>query len=139
MVQSALEGGDKGRLLAIADALVGQEPQYRYDRRRMENPGGFLVETLRAVFQALRDTEGFESALVDVVNRGGDADTTGAILGMITGALYGPEAIPGRWLGALDPKVAGLCRAQALGLIGRAGGASQVRLGPGLAPGWAPG
>jgi ADP-ribosyl-[dinitrogen reductase] hydrolase len=43
----------------------------------MENPGGYLVETLRAVFQALFATDSFETALVDVVNRGGDADTTG--------------------------------------------------------------
>ncbi len=36
----------------------------------MENPGGYIVETLRAVFQALFATDSFESALIDVVNRG---------------------------------------------------------------------
>jgi len=117
MVQAALLGGNRGHLKDLADALVAQEPAYRYDRRRMENPGGFLVETLKAVFQSLFATDCFEGALIDVVNRGGDADTSGAILGMIAGALYGPEQIPRRWLAALDQKVAAACRAQAGALL----------------------
>jgi ADP-ribosyl-[dinitrogen reductase] hydrolase len=117
MVQAAMLGGGKADLKSLADSLVAEEPQYRYDRRRMENPGGYIVETLRAVFQALFATDSFEAALVDVVNRGGDADTTGAILGMIAGALYGPEAIPGRWRNALDRAVAESCRAQAEALL----------------------
>jgi ADP-ribosyl-[dinitrogen reductase] hydrolase len=117
MVQAALLGGSKHHLKVLADALVAEERQYRYDRRRMEHPSGFLVETLRAVFQALFATDCFESALVNVVNRGGDADTTGAILGMIAGALYGPESIPRRWLTALEPQVDHACRDQALRLL----------------------
>ncbi len=62
-------------------------------------------------------THDFETALIDVVNRGGDADTTGAILGMIAGALYGREAIPRRWLAALDPRIRESCREQASGLL----------------------
>ncbi|MBV5276051.1 MAG: ADP-ribosyl-[dinitrogen reductase] hydrolase [Lamprocystis purpurea] len=117
MVQAALLGGDMGHLKGLAEALVAEQPLYRYDRRRMENPGGFLVETLRAVFQALFATDTFEGALIDVVNRGGDADTTGAILGMIAGALYGYDAIPRRWLTALEPKAAIACRDQARALL----------------------
>ncbi len=117
MVQAALLGGTKSHLKDLADALIAAEPEYRYDRRRMENPGGYLVETLRAVFQALFATDSFEGALINVVNRGGDADTTGAILGMIAGALYGPDAIPRRWLFALDPAVAAACRTQARALL----------------------
>ena len=36
------------------------------------------------------------------VNRGGDADTAGAIAGAIAGARYGLSAIPRRWVNALD-------------------------------------
>jgi len=75
------------------------------------------VETLQAVFQALFDTDTFEACLVDVVNRGGDADTIGAIAGMIAGALYGNDAIPGRWLKALDRTVRDACRDQARALL----------------------
>ncbi len=117
MVQAALQGARRDHLKDLADALVAQAPAYRYDRRRRENPGGFLVETLGAVFQSLFATDCFEGALIDVVNRGGDADTTGAILGMIAGALYGVEQIPRRWLATLDPKVAAACRTQAGALL----------------------
>lgn len=117
MVQAALLGGGKGHLKDLADALVAQEHAYRYHRKRMEHPSGYLVETLRAVFQALFATDCFESALVDVVNRGGDADTTGAILGMIAGALYGPQAMPKRWVSSLEPAIADACRVQALRLL----------------------
>ena len=117
MVQAALLGGTKCHLKELVDALVSEEPQYRYDRRRMENPGGYIVETLRAVFQSLFATDCFESALVDVVNRGGDADTTGAIVGMIAGALYGLESIPRRWHAALERATADACRDQALRLL----------------------
>jgi len=117
MVQAALLGAGIGDLKTLAESLVEAHPEYRYDRRRMENPGGYLVETLRAVFQSLFATDTVEGALIDVVNRGGDADTTGAILGMIVGALHGPDAIPARWLKNLEPAVSAACRAQAQGLL----------------------
>jgi ADP-ribosyl-[dinitrogen reductase] hydrolase len=121
MVQVALTGGSMADLQVLADALVDAEPEYRYDRRRAENPGGYLPETLRAVFQALFAADGFETAMIDVVNRGGDADTTGAILGMIAGALWGLGGISDRWLDALDAVVARQCAKQAEGLISLAG------------------
>ncbi|MEF8712415.1 MAG: ADP-ribosyl-[dinitrogen reductase] hydrolase [Accumulibacter sp.] len=100
-----------GSLLAAHPAL-----SFR-DRPRRENPSGWVVETLQAVLQGLVDGGGFEDCLVDVVNRGGDADTTGAIAGMLAGALYGPQAIPKRWLKALDADIADRCRAQARALL----------------------
>jgi ADP-ribosyl-[dinitrogen reductase] hydrolase len=117
MVQSALLGGTKAELKGLTMALVAAEPKYGYDRRREENPSAYVVETLRAVFQALFATPDLAAALIDVVNRGGDADTTGAILGMITGALYGVEAIPRRWLRALDRSVMRECIEQATRLV----------------------
>jgi len=119
MVQTALAGGSLADLQSLAEALVADWPEYRFDRRRTDNPGGYLPETLSAVFQALFSTDGFETALVEVVNRGGDADTSGAILGMIAGALYGRSAIPRRWLQNLDPEAARQCALQAQALIER--------------------
>jgi ADP-ribosyl-[dinitrogen reductase] hydrolase len=74
------------------------------------------------VLQALLSTDSFEACLVDVVNRGGDADTTGAIAGMLAGALYGRESLPGRWLRALDPVSRDACIRQASQLVGRSVG-----------------
>ncbi len=117
MVQRALLAGDRAELKSLADGLATAEARYRYDGKRMENPSGYIVDTLRAVFQALFATDSFESALIDVANRGGDSDTTGAILGMIAGALYGADAIPERWMSALDQEIGQACVEQAWALL----------------------
>ncbi|MCG6939945.1 MAG: ADP-ribosyl-[dinitrogen reductase] hydrolase [Thiohalocapsa sp.] len=117
MVQTALLGGDRAALAAIADELVAEDRMFDYSRKRSENPSGFIVDTLRTVFQSLFATDSFEAALVDCVNRGGDADTTGAITGMIAGALYGPAGIPPRWMRHLAQDVRHACIEQAQGLL----------------------
>ena len=103
--------------------FVAQSPEFAFRRRRRQNPSGWVVETMQAVLQALLETDSVEDCLVDVVNRGGDADTTGAIAGMLTGALYGMCSLPPRWLKGLDPDVREACQRQAralvLGLTGR--------------------
>jgi ADP-ribosyl-[dinitrogen reductase] hydrolase len=76
-----------------------------------------VVETMQAVLQALVGTGSFEHCLVDVVNRGGDADTTGAIAGMLAGAMYGRAVLPARWLKALDPIVRDTCVRQVRALL----------------------
>ena len=97
--------------------LIAAHPEFAFRRRRRENPSGWIVETMQAVLQSLLETDSIESCLIDVTNRGGDADTTGAIAGMLAGALYGLEAIPPRWLKALDSSVRKACLAQARALM----------------------
>jgi len=92
-------------------------PEFKFNDRRYGNPSGYIVDTMQAVFQALFEYKRFDEAMIDVVNRGGDADTTGAILGMIAGALYGQDAIPSRWLKKLDKNIRRDCEAQARALI----------------------
>lgn len=99
---------------------VEAHPRCAYRGKRRENPSGWIVETMQAVLQSLMHTDSFESCLIDVVNRGGDADTTGAIAGMLAGACYGLPAIPSRWLKALDPGVSAACRSQARALVANA-------------------
>ena len=118
MVQDALRGASlrelyRGRI----QPFVSAHPEFSFRPKRRENPSGWVVETLQAVLQALLDTGSFEDCLIDVVNRGGDADTTGAIAGMLAGALYGFDALPPRWLGGLDPVVSSACRRQAILLV----------------------
>lgn len=120
MVQDALRGADKNHLLhQHAHPLAALYPAFRFRAvPRIQNPSGYVAETLQAVFQSFFDTDDFHSCLLDVVNRGGDADTTGAIAGMLAGALYGLEAIPEAWLKALDAETSRTCVAQAQKLIG---------------------
>ena len=47
----------------------------------------------------------FEDILIRIVNRGGDADTIAALVGGVVGFASGFEAIPKRWLTALDSDV----------------------------------
>jgi ADP-ribosyl-[dinitrogen reductase] hydrolase len=118
MVQDFLAGRDA---VAVererAGKLVDEFPVYAYDKKRRDNPSGFVVETMQAVLQSLFTTESFEDCLIDVVNRGGDADTTGAIAGMLAGARYGMAAIPRRWLKALDESTRINCEKQAIALL----------------------
>lgn len=120
MVIGALHGATREELAGHAMALSRAHPVYRFDRRKVANPSGWLVETVQVVFQAFFGNETFEDVLVDVVNRGGDADTTGAIAGMLAGAYYGQQSIPGRWLTTLDAETAAACQAQAIGLLSSA-------------------
>jgi ADP-ribosyl-[dinitrogen reductase] hydrolase len=119
MVLDALLGASKLDLLhQRAHPLVNVHPAFAFRAvRQRENPSGYIVETVQAVFQALFDTDSFEACLIDVVNRGGDADTTGAIAGMLAGALYGPAGIPWRWLHALDAATRHACEMQARALV----------------------
>ena len=118
MVQDLLAGCD---VLDIerqrAERLASEHPVFTYDKKRCDNPSGYVADTLKAVLQSFFATESFEDCLVDVVNRGGDADTTGAIAGMLAGARYGLEGIPRRWLAALDEHTRQACERQAKRLL----------------------
>jgi ADP-ribosyl-[dinitrogen reductase] hydrolase len=117
MLTRLLGGTEKRELAVLADQLVAEYPQYCFDKRRVVNPSGYIVHTLQVVFQAFFGHDDFESVLIDVVNRGGDADTTGAIAGMLAGACYGLQSIPPRWSQKLDSKVKMSCRQQTLELL----------------------
>ena len=122
MVQDLMSGNETIEVeRERASQLVQDHPVFAYDRKRCDNPSGYIVDTVQAVFQSFFSTDSFEDCLTEVVNRGGDADTTGAIAGMLAGACYGRESIPKRWLKALDAKVSQSCAEQALALIALAG------------------
>lgn len=114
MLRSIFLGADKRTLRdEIVHDFVGKYPQFDYQKRKMVNPSGYIVDTLLVVFQAFFEQDSFEDILLDVVNRGGDADTTGAIAGMLAGAYYGLDSIPQRWIKAIDFNVTHKCHDQA--------------------------
>ncbi len=101
MVQAAMLGADRFELHRLTRALVAEFPNFRFNHYDGQ-ASGYVVETLRTVFHFLFSTASFEECLTGIVNQGGDADTTGAIGGMIAGAFYGLDALPHRWLRKLD-------------------------------------
>lgn len=119
MVQDALLGADKDDLLyKYVNPLVERHPEFRFSGvRKLDNPSGYIVDTIQAVFQGFFETDDFRACLINLVNRGGDADTTGAIAGMLAGAMFGLEGIPDDWLRQLDADVRRACEFQARALI----------------------
>ena len=83
---------------------------------------GFPPACIPTCLYLLLTCDTLEEALIEVVNLGGDADTTGAILGALGGAHHGVAAIPDRWLDrlqnreAIDLRAAALARRSAEGL-----------------------
>jgi ADP-ribosyl-[dinitrogen reductase] hydrolase len=55
-------------------------------------------------WECVEETSSFEKALVMAVNKGYDADTVGAVTGMLAGRKYGLKGIPTRWLDKLVNK-----------------------------------
>jgi len=104
MLHVLLAGKEVNDCRKLANELVEAHPQFRF----LPYPGrasGYIVDTMQTVLYHLFHTDSFESCVVETVNCGEDADTTGAIVGMLAGALYGMEAIPLRWLDRLDEVV----------------------------------
>ena len=57
-----------------------------------------LRTTYRLAFWELFHAPSLEAAIIDVVNRGGDADTNAAITGALFGAIFGESAVPQAWV-----------------------------------------
>ena len=101
---------------AEVENLIGQFDCFKFQ----PYPGkssGFIVDTVQTVLHNFFNTDNFEDCLIATINQGGDADTTGALAGMLAGAKYGLANIPNRWLAKLDKSVSEQIRKQTLALI----------------------
>jgi len=116
MVHGLLDGEGPDAVRREAGTLADKHRDFAFVRYPGQS-SGFIVDTMQTVLHHYLDSGGFEDCVVRTVNQGGDADTTGAIVGMLAGATYGLEAIPERWLDRLDREVATEIRAQVAGLL----------------------
>ncbi|HEX7488996.1 MAG TPA: ADP-ribosylglycohydrolase family protein, partial [Anaeromyxobacteraceae bacterium] len=73
------------------------DPQLLRGPVHLHRSQGFVRVAFRLAFWELLHAPSFEAALIDVVNRGGDADTNAAITGALLGAFFGEGAIPAEW------------------------------------------
>lgn len=101
LLRVILRGGKIRECREIVNELVRDYPKFHFDPYP-KRASAYIVDTMQTVLYHLFKTDSFESLLVETVNCGEDADTTGAIAGMLGGALYGLEAIPQRWLEKLE-------------------------------------
>ena len=123
MAHGLLQGLGKEAVREAAEDLAGSHRAFRFE----PYPGqcsAFIADTMQTVLHHYLGADAFAECVVRTVNQGGDADTAGALAGMLAGATYGLEAIPARWLGTLDPAVASEIRAQAPLLLAISGSAS---------------
>lgn len=65
---------------------------------RPDGGGGSIMYAYNTAWTSVFRHKSFEHALVYAVNLGYDADTVGAVTGMLAGRIYGYSAIPKRWL-----------------------------------------
>lgn len=84
-------------LISDLDAARAANPGLYSDELHLHHHQGFVRVAFRLAFWELLHAPSFEAALVDVVNRGGDADTNGAVAGALLGAVHGEDAIPEVW------------------------------------------
>ncbi|HZZ83944.1 MAG TPA: ADP-ribosylglycohydrolase family protein [Anaeromyxobacteraceae bacterium] len=110
---SPAPGGDEVReaVSALSEDLslaAADDPLLYGPELHLHEQQGFVRVAFRLAFWELLHAPDLRAGLVDVVNRGGDADTNGAIAGALLGAFHGEAAIPRPWvarvLGALQDR-----------------------------------
>lgn len=100
-------GDAREALHADLAAAEANDPELYGPMLHLREQAGFVRVAFRLAFWELAHAPTFEAALVDVVNRGGDADTNGAITGALLGAYHGWDAIPGEWIDKVLAALAG--------------------------------
>ncbi|MBQ0933043.1 ADP-ribosyl-[dinitrogen reductase] hydrolase [Ideonella sp. 4Y11] len=102
LTRAALLGADTALLAHQAQDWIQAWPAFRHQ----PYPGrasAYVVDTVQTVLHFGFTHPDFEQALVATVNQGDDADTTGALVGMLAGARCGASRLPRRWLQRLQP------------------------------------
>lgn len=97
------EAGEDCRTYAtlVSEALTDPEKVKRVITELWSDehaePTGYTRDSMTCALNAIATTDNLEDAIVKAVNRGGDADTIGAITGGLAGAIYGYKQIPMKW------------------------------------------
>lgn len=98
-LQTALDHVEDEAPSELIDAL---DPIYlsgtstRIDPSDLGN-SGYVVETLQTALYYGLNSGSAKTAIVKAVNRGGDADTIGAVTGAVVGARFGEGSLPNQW------------------------------------------
>ncbi len=104
LTRTLLLGGGADAQRADIDQLLRCAPRFGFVPYR-GRATAYVVDTVQTVLHCFTSHDGFEAAVVAAVNQGDDADTTGALVGMLAGARCGAQALPRRWLNRLDPDI----------------------------------
>lgn len=116
LLRGLLAGDDHAALCVRVARWVNEEPAFRHTPYR-GRATAYVVDTVQTVLHFVSEHEDFEDALVATVNQGDDADTTGALAGMLAGARCGAARLPWRWLSRLQPATVRAITDQTSGLL----------------------
>ncbi len=81
---------------------LGRERPIRDMTLAVPGRSGYTYLCLMVAVSALMNYEDFRTPIVEIVNKGGDADTNACVAGALLGALYGEQGIPRPWLDELS-------------------------------------
>jgi ADP-ribosyl-[dinitrogen reductase] hydrolase len=126
MTRILIRGGGMRECRAEANRLIQEFPLFRFEPYP-KRASGYIVDTVQTVLHYFFRTDSFESCVTEVVNRGEDADTNGALAGMLAGAAYGAADIPSYWLKKLDKETKTRIEAQTEALLTIAESATRGR------------
>ncbi len=116
LVRCLIDGASQVDSLAWIDRWTEQNPAFNFVPYR-GHATAYVVDTVQTVLHFYSRHSDFEEALIATVNQGDDADTTGALIGMLAGARCGAAALPRRWLQRLQPQTVRDITDQCSGLL----------------------
>jgi ADP-ribosyl-[dinitrogen reductase] hydrolase len=104
----------------VAELMTGKKDDaFDYLRHQRDyDSKGTIMHAYVTAWECVEETSTFEKALVMAVNKGYDADTVGAVTGMLAGRKYGLKGIPTRWLDKLVKRDELIDMAEALYALG---------------------
>ena len=98
-------GDDRDRITAAhaalttdLDAATADDPDVYGERLHLHRHQGFVRVAFRLACWQLVHAPDVATGVIDVANRGGDADTNAAIVGALLGARDGLARLPRRWV-----------------------------------------
>lgn len=97
-VELALDTLDDG----APETVVGALKRVAGDEEVDLANSGYVIHTLEAGLHHGLTADMAETAIVDAVMMGGDTDTIAVVAGAVAGARFGAQALPDRWVDALD-------------------------------------
>ena len=78
-------------------AAQQDDPMLYWPDMHMHRKQDHVRVAFRLAYWEVLHAPSFEAGLLDVINRGGDADVNGAVAGALLGAFHGEDAIPSDW------------------------------------------
>ena len=116
LLRLLLKGATHPEVRLWTEQWTHNNPSFRFTPYR-GFATAYVVDTVQTVLHFATLHEDFEDALVATVNQGDDADTTGALVGMLAGARCGATRLPQRWLQRLQPDTVQAITNQTRGLL----------------------